>query len=78
MKQDIVTSLILIPPFMFKEYFMSKREDGDRHRTAKKQAEFDARPNVVARRRANERANPLGGLISMVRNAWQRFIAMFR
>jgi hypothetical protein len=78
MIQDIVQLHILIPPFMFKEYFMSKREDGDRHRTAKKQAEFDARPNVVARRNAAARSNPLGSLISMVRSAWQRFIAMFR
>lgn len=55
---------------------MPRRRDDPR--TPKKQAEFNARPNVVARRKQTEREHPVATVVSRARSLWERLKAFVK
>jgi hypothetical protein len=52
-----------------------KRDDP---RTPKKQAEFQARPNVVARRKQVEREHPVATVVAKAKSLWERVKAFVK
>ena len=55
---------------------MSNRRDDPR--TPKKQAEYDARPNVVARRKQMEREHPVATVVAKAKSLCERVKAFVK